>query len=90
MLKSAASLFNRKGYAATTVREIVAAVGVSKPVLYYYFGSKEGIFFELMREPFRKFDAVLEESEKDGGSARERLLHLFRTTLALFWSTSRR
>ena len=60
MLKSAIQLFNRKGYAATTVREIVAAVGVSKPVLYYYFGNKEGIYFELMRGPFMKFDAVLQ------------------------------
>jgi AcrR family transcriptional regulator len=84
MLKSAIELFNRKGYAATTVREIVAAVGVSKPVLYYYFGNKEGIYFELMRGPFRKFDAVLEECQQNGGSVSERLLDLFSRTLALF------
>ncbi len=84
MLKSAAQLFNRKGYAATTVREIVAAVGVSKPVLYYYFGNKEGIYVELVRGPFAKFDAVLRECRQNGGSACERLLDLFSRTLALF------
>jgi TetR/AcrR family transcriptional regulator len=84
LLKSAVQLFNRKGYAATTVREIVTAVGVSKPVLYYYFGSKEGIFFELMRDPFRKFDAVLGECQQNGGNASERLFDLFRRTHALF------
>jgi len=84
MLKSAAQLFNRKGYAATTVREIVASVGVSKPVLYYYFGNKEGIYFEMMRGPFRKFDAVLQGCQQNGGSASERLLDLFDRTLALF------
>ncbi len=90
VLKSAAALFNRKGYTATTVREIVAAVGVSKPVLYYYFGSKEGIFFELMREPFRKFEAVLEESRNAEG-APERGSTTFSAQLSpSSWSTSRR
>ena len=49
LLDAAAELFNGKGYAATTVREIVKAAGVTKPVLYYYFKNKEGIFLELMR-----------------------------------------
>jgi len=31
------------------VREIVAAAGVTKPVLYYYFRNKEGIYLELMQ-----------------------------------------
>ncbi len=84
MLESAVQLFNRKGYAATTVREIVAAVGVSKPVLYYYFGNKEGIYFELMRGPFREFDGVLDECQQNEGSTSERLLSLFNRTLALF------
>ncbi len=44
LLRAASDLFAQKGYAATTVREIVAAVGVTKPVLYYYFGSKEGLY----------------------------------------------
>jgi TetR/AcrR family transcriptional regulator len=77
VLRSAAELFNRKGYAATTVREIVAAAGVSKPMLYYYFGNKEGIFIELVRSPFEKLKALLLSSEGEGGSASERLLALF-------------
>ena len=67
MLKSAASIFSTKGYAATTVREIVASAGVSKPVLYYYFGSKKGIYFELMRGPFEKFDLLLLDSLQSRG-----------------------
>ncbi len=85
MLKGAAQLFNRKGYTATTVREIVAAVGVSKPVLYYYFGNKEGIYVELVRGPFEKFDALLRECSQTGASASERLLDLFSRTLTLFF-----
>ncbi len=84
LLASATELFNRKGYAATTVREIVAAAGVTKPVLYYYFRSKEGIFVDLMREALSQFDAVLDVAGREGGSARERLRILAERTLALF------
>jgi TetR/AcrR family transcriptional regulator len=77
MLQSAGELFNRKGYAGTTVREIVTAAGVSKPVLYYYFGNKEGIFLELVRAPFEKLLALFAGFEGGGGSVAERLLSLF-------------
>ena len=49
LLAAATDLFTQRGYAATTVREIVGAAGVTKPVLYYYFRNKEGIYLELMR-----------------------------------------
>ena len=76
LLAGATGLFASKGYAATTVREIVERAGVTKPVLYYYFRSKEGIYLELMREPFGKFAALVEETLLTAGSARERLFRL--------------
>lgn len=77
LVKAATELFTRKGYAATSVREIVEAAGVSKPVLYYWFGNKEGIYLALMEEPFRKFTDLLDDCRNSGGSARRRLLDLF-------------
>ncbi len=84
LLASATEIFNRKGYAATTVREIVAAAGVTKPVLYYYFRNKEGIFVDLMREALSQFDVLLDDCARQGGSARARLEALAARTLALF------
>lgn len=43
LLRCAAALFAKKGFDATSTREIVELAGVTKPMLYYYFGSKEGI-----------------------------------------------
>src|SRR5436190_16782825 len=43
LLDSAVRLFADKGYPATSTREIVEAAGVTKPMLYYYFQSKEGL-----------------------------------------------
>jgi len=44
ILDEATRLFGRKGYGATSVRELAEAVGVTKPTLYYWFQSKEGVF----------------------------------------------
>ena len=84
LLAAATGLFSRKGYAATTTREIVASAGVTKPVLYYYFKSKEGIYLELMAGVIAKFHALLDASrDKRGGSA-EKVLHLCDQVFALF------
>ncbi len=84
LLKSATELFTRKGYAGTTVREIVAAAGVTKPVLYYYFRSKEGIYLELMGEGFSRFDSLLGDVVAERESASRRLTRLCTQTFALF------
>lgn len=84
LLAGALHLFSRKGYAATTVREIVEAAGVTKPALYYYFENKEGIFQALMQEAWRRFDALLEETRQEGGTVRERILRLAERLYSLF------
>ncbi len=47
ILEAAVRLFALKGYAATSVREIVQEADVTNPMLYYYFDSKEGLFRAL-------------------------------------------
>jgi TetR/AcrR family transcriptional regulator len=84
LLQAALDLFTEKGYAATSVREIVDSAGVTKPVLYYYFKNKEGIYLELFREPFEFFSKILEDACNEKGSVRERLVRLFDRILALF------
>ena len=57
--RAAARLFARRGYDATSVREIVEAAGVTKPTLYYHFGSKEGLAQALLTVPMEAFVARL-------------------------------
>ena len=38
------ALFAERGYEATSVEEIAAKAGVSKPVVYEHFGGKEGLY----------------------------------------------
>jgi AcrR family transcriptional regulator len=84
LLSCATQLFTRKGYTATTVREIVAAARVTKPVLYYYFRNKEGIYLELIRQAFMGFDALLDASRGHRGSVTDRMLRFSDQVFSLF------
>ncbi|AEE17106.1 TetR/AcrR family transcriptional regulator [Treponema brennaborense] len=48
IMKAALRLFMEKGYAGTGVTEIVQRAGITKPVLYYFFRSKEGLFAAIL------------------------------------------
>ncbi|MCB5701286.1 TetR/AcrR family transcriptional regulator, partial [Bacteroides fragilis] len=43
IMNSALTLFYESGYDAVGVQQIVDSAGVSKPTMYYYFGSKQGL-----------------------------------------------
>ena len=55
-LAAAHDLFAERGYAAVTMEEVAAAVGVTKPLLYNYFGNKERLYIACME---RAGDALL-------------------------------
>jgi AcrR family transcriptional regulator len=67
LLEAAGQLFRRKGFAATTVREIAEAAGVWPGSLHYYFPTKESILLALMEQGIASaeegFRAALEETE---------------------------
>jgi AcrR family transcriptional regulator len=48
MLETAHALFAERGYADVTMDEVAAAVGVTKPLLYNYFGNKERLYAACM------------------------------------------
>ncbi len=69
--RSATELFGRNGYAATTVRGIVEAAGVTKPALHYHFKNKEGLYLELMQASYARFPAILDESPGKSGCSQK-------------------
>ena len=80
LLREAADLFNRKGYAATSVGEIVAAAGVTIPVLYYHFESKEGLYLRMMEEGLGSFRAAVEATlRRNKGTVANRIRRLCET-----------
>ncbi len=49
MVKSAADVFLRYGYARTTMAELAAAAHMSRPTLYEFFPSKDDLFAAVVR-----------------------------------------
>lgn len=62
LLAAATHLFALHGYEAVGVQLIVAAVGVTKPTLYHYFGSKRGLLDALLAASFTDFFAAIERA----------------------------
>ena len=48
VLAEARRLFADRGYASVTMDDVATAVGVTKPLLYTYFGNKEQLYLECM------------------------------------------
>src|SRR6266478_6030577 len=68
VLASAVNAFARRGYAGTSVQDILRATRLSKPTIYYYFQSKAGLFRAILAfaydESFRLMQAELDGKAK--------------------------
>ena len=50
IFSSALRHFSQKGFAATSLREVSADAATTKPMIYYYFGSKEGLYSSIVKD----------------------------------------
>jgi AcrR family transcriptional regulator len=62
MLTVALRLFASEGYENVGIQKIVETVAVTKPTLYHYFGSKNGLLVALLNAYFEPFLAELRQS----------------------------
>jgi AcrR family transcriptional regulator len=73
-------LFATKGFDGTSVEEIAATAGVSKPVVYEHFGGKEGIYAVIVDREVQALTAALTGALAEGGHPK---VMVERTALAL-------
>jgi TetR/AcrR family transcriptional regulator len=78
ILRQALELFSEKGYDATSTREICAAAGITKPTLYYFFQSKEGLYRALVDDTLESFRDQLTQTLQTPGTAEQRLKQVAR------------
>ncbi len=79
ILKKALELFSEKGYDATSVREICEAAGITKPTLYHFYGSKEGVYRAIVEGALERFQKDLSVALAVEGSLRDRLVRMAQT-----------
>ncbi len=65
IMSKARTLFGRKGYHNTTVRDIAAAYGCEPANIYNFFPSKEGILFEILSQEMEAIITCLNGIRED-------------------------
>jgi AcrR family transcriptional regulator len=71
MLEMAGRVFGERGFHEASMDEIAEAAGISKPMLYSYFGSKEKLYFAYVDHAYQELisaidDAVASETTPEG------------------------
>ena len=79
ILKTALKLFCARGYDAVGVQEIVDQAGITKPTLYYYFGSKQGLLEEILHSNSAILEELLQKAVEIPGEVPEVLYRVART-----------
>lgn len=54
ILKTAIKIFAEKGLDGARINDIAAQAGLNKRMIYHYFGSKENLYVEVLRENIKK------------------------------------
>lgn len=71
LIDEALTLFSQRGYAATSVRDILQAAHVTQPTLYYHFADKAALFQALIEryydESQKRLTSVLESKPTVAG-----------------------
>ncbi len=68
--------FADRGYAATSVQMIATAARVTKPTLYYHFGSKAGLYQALVDLAERRFEEVVAQAASRASRLPEQLVEV--------------
>lgn len=85
IIQAAEALFDRQGYANTTMEQIVQQLGVTKPYVYYYFHNKQEIFETLCWRPavacFTSMDFAADDTRPAHQKVAEGIERLIRATI---------
>ncbi|MCG2842031.1 TetR/AcrR family transcriptional regulator [Sandaracinobacter sp. RS1-74] len=73
LLLAAVRMFNERGFHATSLDDVAASLGVTKPVIYHYLGNKEQVLFECVRIGLADLQSAAAATRSGTGSGLDRL-----------------
>jgi AcrR family transcriptional regulator len=73
LLDVAEGLFAEGGYSATSIDGIATAAGVTRPVIYQHFGSKEGVYLAVLRRARGQMEELILENMADATDVQSRV-----------------
>ena len=86
ILKAAIKVFAKEGYSGGRVEQISKAAKSYDRMIYYYFGSKEGLFIAALEEIYRRFN----EAEAELSLSRVDPVEDLRTMIHFIWGYYRK
>ncbi len=90
IVRTAARLFQQRGYDATSMNDIAAALKLSKGGLYHHFQSKDDILFEIMNHAMDITEERVVKPVRGMAKADERLRALIRLHIEVVLSPADR
>ncbi|WP_066555981.1 TetR/AcrR family transcriptional regulator [Croceicoccus bisphenolivorans] len=70
VLLAAVRMFNERGYHATSLDDVAASLGISKPTIYHYLGNKEQVLLSCLRAGLdRLIDTAVQAGNAPGNGA---------------------
>lgn len=73
VLRAAVRMFNAHGFHATSLDDVAASLGISKPTIYHYLGNKEQVLIECVTRGLEPLRSAAEQARAQAGSGLERL-----------------
>jgi AcrR family transcriptional regulator len=78
VLRAAVGMFNAQGFHATSLDDVAASLGVSKPTIYHYLGNKDQVLFECVTRGIEQLRAASDVAHSTPGTGLERLKSFLR------------
>jgi AcrR family transcriptional regulator len=82
ILRVAAPLFVRKGFAATSLDDVATALGLTRPAIYHYFTDKHQILLEIVERGFNNLSREARTIARGEGRAIDKLERIFHLHLS--------
>ena len=73
LLATASKLFAQKGFKATSMQEIADSAGVNKALLFYYFDSKDNLYYSILKKSLNNFITALKNAASSSSDVVEQL-----------------
>jgi AcrR family transcriptional regulator len=73
ILRTAARLFNERGFYATSLNDLATLLNVTKPSLYYYVKSKDDILLQILHHAMGQIEPAITLAEETGSNGLEKL-----------------
>ncbi len=78
VLRTAVQMFNERGFHQTSLDDVAARLGVSKPTIYHYLGNKDQVLLECVTIGLAQLLAAADSARQVPGTGADRLTSFLR------------